>query len=91
MSMQTEFPFVWSRETREQRKAAMLGAITRSPGMSLGAVGERIGLKKTPYLRSMMIELLHDGLVVYEWATYTNGIRGMIFYLAGAEEQGNDR
>jgi hypothetical protein len=84
--MQTQFPFEWGRECRSKRMDNIVIILERQPFLTITQIGRRLGLKKTPYLREMMIELVVQERVVYEWREMTNGLRVMVFRVFQHEE-----
>jgi len=84
--MQTQFPFQWGRECRSKRMDDIVIILERQPFLTITEIGRRLGLKKTPYLREMMIELVGQERVVYEWREMTNGLRVMVFRVFQHEE-----
>ena len=77
--MSTQFPFVWSRQCRSKRMDDIVTILAREPFLSIREIGHRLGLKKTPYLREMMIELVGQERVVYEWLDEPGQLRTMVF------------
>jgi hypothetical protein len=78
--MQTEFNFTFDRKTREDRKSVILCIVNDTPGLTTRMIAKRLGLKKTPYVREMIVELIAHDLIHYRWENMTNGARAMVFY-----------
>ena len=78
--MQTEFNFTFDRKTREDRKSVILCIVHDTPGLTTRMIAKRLGLKKTPYVREMIIELIGHDLIHYRWQEMANGARAMLFY-----------
>jgi len=88
--MKTEFPFVWSRKCRSDRMDDIVATLAREPFLSIREIGLRLGLKKSPYLREMLIELVGQERIVYEWRDDPGGLRTMVFRVFHHEEVDED-
>lgn len=61
----TKLPLKFARHTRQDRLEQAAAVIERGGGISLSHVAFRMAMKKTPYLRSIINELIDMG-IVYE-------------------------
>jgi len=77
---QQGFNFTFDRKTREDRKSTILCIVHDTPGITTRMIANRLGLRKTPYVREMIIELVGHDLIHYQWQEMTNGARVMVFY-----------
>jgi len=66
------------RICRTKRMDDIVEILAREPLLSIQEIGDRMGLKRTPYLREMMIELVGQERVVYDWRD-GSGYRTMVF------------
>jgi len=77
--MKTDFPLPGTRACRSKRMDEIVEILAREPFLSMREIGQRVGLKKTPWLREMMIELVGQERVVYDWTETPQGLRVMVF------------
>ena len=77
--MKTSYPLPGTRACRSKRMDEIVEILAREPFLSMREIGQRVGLKKTPWLREMMIELVGQERVVYDWTRTANGLSVMVF------------
>lgn len=66
--------------TREERKARVAGFVANAGGMvSIAEVARGAGLRKTPYLRAMLAELVDEGVLACTEHTFPNGTVGWLY------------
>lgn len=56
-------PIVYERSTRQERMEQAIAVIERGGGLPLSVIASRMGLAKTPYLKSIVLELVEMELV----------------------------
>lgn len=77
---QGTFNFTWDKTTRRERLATMRRIVEENAGLTTRMIANRMGLKKTPYIRQMLIELMDHGAIHYDWQEMTNGARVMVWF-----------
>jgi hypothetical protein len=60
---QQQLPFEYPRYTRHERQEQAMAIIERGRGITLLALAHTMGLRKTPYLRGLVDDLVEMGLV----------------------------
>lgn len=69
--------------TREERATQVIDVLATTDYMTAAEVAGRVGLRKSPYLRDIMQELIEDGHIAVERRQLPNGLPVDIFYLLG--------
>lgn len=77
---QGTFNFQWDKATRNDRLKTMRRIVETNAGLTTRMIANRMGLKKTPYIRAMLINLMEDGSIHYDWQEMTNGARVMVWF-----------
>lgn len=90
MDKQENFGWGWDRDTRSNRMKTICEILDRQPGLTMRMIATRLGLRKTPYVRNMIIDLMEDHRVHYDWTAMTNGARCMVFFPGPAEPMLDD-
>ena len=85
-----DFRWVGSRKCPPDRMDDIVAPLAREPFLSIREIGLRLGLKKSPYLREMLIELVGQERIVYEWRDDPGGLRTMVFRVFHHEEVDED-
>jgi hypothetical protein len=59
---------------RSMRKDAILHLLRHTHrALSIRAIGQGVGLKKSPYLLSLLNDMERDGLILWDWCPYKKG------------------
>lgn len=71
--------------SRESRKHEMFVYIMANPNCSEGEIARGVGLERTPYSRSIMLELVAEGSVVRAWDDSRHP-GAFVYYIQQTEE-----
>lgn len=67
--------------THEERSEQILDVLARVDWLPMREIANRVGLRKSPYLRDLVQELVIDGLVGCRQETMTNGLPINIYFM----------
>lgn len=71
--------------TQESRKNEIFVWVMANPNKTEGEIANGVGLKRTPYSRKLLLELVNDGSLVRSWDA--NRLpAGYVFYVQQTDE-----
>jgi len=69
----------------ESRKNQIFVTIMENGGETEGTIAKRVGLKRSPYTRKILLELVADGSIVREWSSIESP-PAFVYYIQQTEE-----
>lgn len=74
--------------TREQRMSFIVDYVANNPYATTAEIARGVGLRKTPYLRALLAELVGAGLLAWTPHTFPGGAEGRLYVHAGTVREG---